>query len=113
MEKLGNIAVVLVVAAIFPAAQPLFAENPMRVTTEENIISIHKDQSALLRYRYWDVPFKPCVQELFSPNGINILRDSPADHKHHHALMFAVSADGVNFWEEQKEPGHQIHKAFT
>jgi hypothetical protein len=114
MENFKNVAVVLLVAAVLPAmSRASSAENPMRVTTEENVVSIHNGKSALLRYRYWDVPFKPCVQELFSPDGINILRDSPADHKHHHALMFAVSADGVNFWEEQKEPGHQIHKAFT
>jgi len=59
------------------------------------------------------VPFKPYVQQLFTPSGINILRDAPADHLHHHALMFAVAVGGVNFWEEQQSPGRQVHRHFT
>ena len=43
---------------------------------------------------------KPYVDQLFSPAGVQVLRDSPHDHKHHHGLMYAVSVDGVNFWEE-------------
>ena len=39
--------------------------------------------------------------------GTNILRDSPFDHKHHHALMFAFRVNGVNFWEEAPGCGHQ------
>jgi hypothetical protein len=85
----------------------------MRITTEENIISVHTGDSVLLRYHYRDVPFKPCVQQLFSPRGVNVLRDAPADHQHHHALMFAVAADGVNFWEEQQAPGRQVHRSFA
>jgi hypothetical protein len=48
------------------------------------------------------------VRELFTPAGVQVLRDSPGDHKHHHALMFAVKADGVDFWGEQ--PGAGIEK---
>jgi hypothetical protein len=64
-----------------------------------------------MRYNYDNVPFKPYVKELFSPGGINILRDAPADHLHHHALMYAIAVDGVNFWEEQQAPGRQLHKS--
>ncbi|MBE7559920.1 PmoA family protein [bacterium] len=45
-------------------------------------------------------PFKPYTKELRSPAGVQVLLDSPSDHKHHHALMFAVSAGGVDFWGE-------------
>jgi hypothetical protein len=99
-------------AAIFAAPGISFADGPVRIITEQNTVSIDKGSSPLLRYGYRNVPYKPCVQRLFTPGGINVLRDSPADHKHHHALMYAVSVDGLNFWEEQKEPGRQIHKAF-
>ncbi|HUV64661.1 MAG TPA: DUF6807 family protein [Sedimentisphaerales bacterium] len=85
----------------------------VHITTEQNVLSIRGGDGVLSCYRYEDVPFKPCVQQLFSPAGVNVLRDSPADHKHHHALMFAVAADGVNFWEEQKEPGQQVHRRFV
>lgn len=67
----------------------------------------------VLWYRYENVPFKPYVQRLLTPNGVNVLLDAPSDHLHHHALMFAVAVDGVNFWEEQNNPGRQRHKAFA
>lgn len=66
------------------------------------------DRCALL-YVCEGVPFKPYVKELYTPNGVNVLRDAPADHLHHHGLMFAVTVDGVNFWEEQTNPGTQKH----
>ncbi len=113
MRTFKSVAAALLLVGAFAALPTaVFAENPLRITTEENIVSIHQGSSALLRYGYRDVPYKPCVQQLFTPGGINILRDSPADHKHHHALMYAVSVDGLNFWEEQKEPGRQMHKSF-
>jgi len=114
MEKFKSITGILLLAIGFLAvSDTAFAENPMRITTEENIISVHTGDSVLLRYHYRDVPFKPCVQQLFSPRGVNVLRDAPADHLHHHALMFAVAVDGVNFWEEQQAPGRQMHCCFT
>ena len=89
------------------------AENPLGLTTKESIVSVHAGERLLLRYRYRDVPFKPYVEQLFSPGGTNVLRDAPSDHLHHHALMFAVTVDGVNFWEEQQAPGRQVHRSFT
>jgi len=112
MRRFKNIPVIfLLVALAAPNASP--AENPMRITVEPDTLSICDGPRVLMRYHYSDVPFKPCVQKLFTPGGINILRDSPADHQHHHALMFAVAVDGLNFWEEQKEPGRQMHRRFT
>ncbi|MCH7558444.1 MAG: PmoA family protein [Planctomycetes bacterium] len=114
MENFKSITIILLLAVVFLAvSDTTFAENAMRITTEENIISVHTGDSVLLRYHYRDVPFKPCVQQLFSPRGVNVLRDAPADHLHHHALMFAVAVDGVNFWEEQRSPGRQMHRCFT
>jgi len=114
MEKFKSIAIILLLAiGFFAVSDTTFAENPMRITTEENIISVYTGDSVLMRYHYRDVPFKPCVQQLFSPRGVNVLRDAPADHLHHHALMFAVAVDGVNFWEEQQASGRQVHQSFT
>ncbi len=114
MEKLKSIVIIFLLALGFViVSHPAFAENPMRITMAEDIVSVFADQRVLLRYHYRDVPFKPCVQELFSPRGVNVLRDGPADHQHHHALMFAVAADGVNFWEEQQAPGRQAHRSFA
>ncbi|MDH4241892.1 MAG: PmoA family protein [Phycisphaerae bacterium] len=85
----------------------------MSISTGENAVSVNAGSQLLLRYPYNNVPFKPYVQQLFSPAGVNILRDAPADHLHHHALMFAVKVDGVNFWEETPTAGKQLHKSFT
>ncbi|KPK44227.1 MAG: hypothetical protein AMJ65_03605 [Phycisphaerae bacterium SG8_4] len=113
MRTHRSVAFALLLVAIFAASSKSFADGPVRVTTEANVVSIHEGSSPLLRYAYRSVPYKPCVQQLFTPGGVNVLRDSPADHKHHHALMYAVSVDGLNFWEEQKQPGRQMHKVFS
>ncbi len=65
------------------------------------------DSRPVLVYQAMPNPKKPYVAELFSPAGVNLLRDSPVDHKHHHGLMFAVAVDGVNFWAEDAASGLQ------
>ena len=59
----------------------------------------------LLVYAFSTNQFKPYVRELYALNGVNVLRDAPADHLHHHGLMYAIRVNGVNFWEERDEPG--------
>jgi hypothetical protein len=113
MERFRIVTVILLFALGFlTLSVAAFAEEPMRITIEADSVSVNQGQRSLLCYRYEDVPFKPYVQKLFSPSGINVLRDAPHDHLHHHALMYAVAVDGVNFWEEQTEPGRQLHKRF-
>ncbi|MHC4623491.1 MAG: DUF6807 domain-containing protein [Planctomycetota bacterium] len=93
---------------------PLLAgDPPMRITVDRDMLSIQTDKRLLLRYRYEESASKPYVQQLFSPAGVDILRDAPADHLHHHGLMFAVKVDGVNFWEERQACGRQVHKSFS
>ncbi len=61
----------------------------------------------LFSYTFAPEQIKPYVRELAPLGGENILRDSPFDHKHHHALMFAIKVNGVNFWEEAAGCGHE------
>ncbi len=63
----------------------------------------------LLTYAFASNQFKPYVRELSSLSGANVLRDAPADHLHHHGLMYAIRVNGVNFWEERDQPGHERH----
>jgi hypothetical protein len=115
MKRLRKTTVIFLLVAVFfvsPAADAS-VENPMRIVTDENVLSVYTGDAVVLRYCYQNVPFKPYVQQLFSPAGVNVLRDAPADHLHHHGLMFAVAVDGVNFWEEQQAPGQQAHRAFA
>ena len=114
MKRFRNVTILLLLVLFFlTASNTVIAEELMSITMEEDTVSIHQGKRNLLCYRYEDVPFKPYVQQLFSPGGINVLRDAPHDHLHHHALMYAVAVDGVNFWEEQTEPGRQLHKSFN
>ncbi len=57
--------------------------------------------------------FKPYVRQMLSPGGVNPLRDNVADHIHHHALMYAVAIDGVDFWSERKACGRQIQRSVS
>jgi len=50
---------------------------------------------------------KPYVKELYSLKGLNLLRDAPHDHLHHHALMYGIRVNGLNFWEETSGCGIQ------
>lgn len=124
MKEFKNITIIIFLAVslltiVLP--NPAFAQisccstsqNSVSITTKENTVSVQVGQRPLLLYRYKNVPFKPYVQQLFSPAGVNILRDAPADHLHHHALMFAVKVDGVNFWEETQAAGRQAHDSLT
>jgi len=81
-------------------------EEPELLLRPETL-ELRNGAGGMLRYRHQDVPFKPYVDLLTSPGGINILRDAPADHLHHHGLMFAVRVDGENFWEEKEDSGQQ------
>jgi hypothetical protein len=75
------------------------------------IVTVRAGSRPVLEYQSAASPMKPYVGQLFTPAGVPILRDSPKDHKHHHALMFAVKAGGVNFWEEVKHSGRQVAQA--
>jgi hypothetical protein len=74
---------------------------------DEKSIVIKANDREVLEYRCTESPKKPYVRQLFTPAGVQILRDSPSDHQHHHALMFALKADNVDFWSEQPNNGFQ------
>ena len=110
-KRITLLAIFLV--GIVMSVNAFCADHPLQVVVKANTVSIQEGPEVVLRYPYKDVPFKPYVQELYTPNGINILRDAPHDHLHHHALMYAIAVDSVNFWEEQNAPGRQQHCSFS
>jgi len=105
MNRMNLLLVAAVIAVVW--LQPARAEQSPQITIDANNIWMHVGKSPVLQYRYGDVPFKPYVKELYTPDGLNVLLDAPADHLHHHGLMFAVAVDGLNFWEEAPTAGHQ------
>ncbi len=95
------------------AADPATSVQQLRVDDDRTSLTVRTHQGVLLRYRYGGDIFKPYVAELHLPDGRNILRDSPPDHKHHHALMFAWNVDNVEFWGEEGPVGRQVHQRFA
>ncbi len=69
---------------------------------------VTRDDRTLMEYRLAASPAKPYVARLYTPGGVNVIRDQVPDHKHHHGLMFAIAADGVNFWEETPGCGSEM-----
>ncbi len=101
--------VVLMGLGTMPTA---FGQANLTMTLDATHLTIASGDP-ILRYHYTDVPFKPYVQELYSPRGFNLLLDAPSDHLHHHGLMFAVAANDVDFWAETETCGKQMHRGFT
>ncbi len=85
-------------------AGPLSVEAGPRVTEW----TVFYRQRKLLVYSFDPAKFKPYVKELSTLKGDNLLRDAPPDHLHHHALMYGIRVNGLNFWEET--PGNGVEK---
>lgn len=81
----------------------------MRCVKDKDLISIRVGEKTMLIYRRTPGPFKVYVKELRTPGGRQVLLDSPHDHVHHHALMYAIGVDEADFWGEfpQHKPGKQ------
>ena len=104
-QRLRRIAQTTIVVLVVLAAGSRLPAAPgdktgLQAVLQGSAISMFDGNRPVFRYRYADVPMKPYADQLFSPAGVQVLRDSPFDHKHHHGLMYAVKVDGVDFWAE-------------
>ena len=99
-----SLVVVLFVTKLCSAQSALHLDAG--ITTNAWIVT-HQSQP-LLRYVFNPRQAKPYVAEFSAPGGQNILRDAPSDHLHHHALMYAIKVNGLNFWEEV--PGNGVER---
>lgn len=77
----------------------------MIVKPAKSEIEITLHDRSLLRFAMAPEQFKPYVKELRTLRGDNFLLDSPSDHRHHHGLMYGITVNGRNFWEEATNPG--------
>ncbi len=85
----------------------------MKIEKASDTITIRDGERTLLEYQQTPNPYKVYVRAFATPGGLQILRDSPHDHVHHHAMMYAIGADGVDFWIENPaaHPGKQIPRS--
>ena len=104
----------IVLSRMAPAAESTAAAAS---TGSSAAVAMHQDGTSMLvtsgdrtlmEYRLVASSAKPYVRRLYTPAGVNVLRDEVPDHKHHHGLMFAIAADGVNFWEETPGTGREV-----
>ena len=86
------------------AADLSVAENGARPTQW----TLDYDGKTVMVYTFDPQKFKPFVKALNTLDGYGVLRDSPSDHLHHHALMYGITVNGINFWEET--PGCGVEK---
>jgi len=112
MRFLRKAILVVLLAAVAGTVAPAAEKGRWTVTMDSTTASIQLADRPLLTYRFAEVPFKPYLQTLLTPGGLNVLREAPSDHLHHHALMFAIHAGGIDFWSETPACGKQIHAAF-
>ncbi len=55
---------------------------------------------------------RPYLGELWTPNGVNVLGDTPRDHPHHHGIWLGhAKVNGLDFWREDGGEGRLIHRA--
>jgi hypothetical protein len=82
------------------------------LTVETNSIAsewvVRHEGRPVFSYAFAPGRYKPYVKTLATIEGRNLLRDAPFDHLHHHALMYAVGVNGLNFWEEVAGSGIQL-----
>ncbi len=103
----GWVPVGLLLVVFLFLSQGVPAADSVEFTKDSARVTIKADGQTVLVYKYGEVPFKPYVEQFYTPSGVNVLRDAPFDHLHHHGLMFAIRVDDVNFWEERNDPGTQ------
>lgn len=104
--------ILFMVASGLLCAGTVPAEDSAAATDTDSPRILSFGEKALAEYRYTGVPYKPYIAVFRTPAGINVLRDAPSDHLHHHALMFAIGVDGIDFWQEGNAPGRQAHREF-
>lgn len=112
-RALAAASVILLGAACY-SHPALGAEKTLfRTVQNDAYLVVFSGARPVLQYRYDGVPRKPYIKELFTPGGVQVLRDAPADHLHHHGIMFAVAADKVGFWEETPQSGRQVPRELS
>jgi hypothetical protein len=86
----------------------------MKIVQDDSTITISEGARTILHYRFVENQFKPYADGLYTPSGVQILRDSAPGHPHHHGLMYGVAVDNIHFWGEQgKGIGKEKHKSLA
>jgi hypothetical protein len=106
VEHLPLLSLVVVTLSAGPAGKAMAGpEWQVTAASEPSSWTVSYQGKPLLVYAFDPQKFKPYVKELRTIRGDNVLRDAPFDHLHHHALMYGIRVNGINFWEETSGNG--------
>ena len=87
---------------------------PSLITVSERSdksITVCINDRLVTRYKKNPDGFKPYLSELCTPNGYNVLSDSPEGHPHHHGIWLGhASVNGINFWTEDGDEAKIQHR---
>jgi hypothetical protein len=112
-STMRRLSILLAAGFVLAATAPGFAQTAAASGGQAEIKDDHGVRALYVYGGEGFKAFKPYVRELLSPKGVNPLRDNISDHIHHHALMFAVAIDGVDFWSETKGCGRQVQRGIS
>jgi len=113
VQTLSMISVALFGWGLAPAfvnAADIAPKQVPEITVRDRSVLVSKGQRQVLEYVFREGQYKPYVLQLFTPTGLNILRDGAPDEPHQHGLMFGLEVEGLNFWQEGPLGGRQVHK---
>jgi len=85
------------------------AGDLIRMAIDERVseLTILYNHQPILVYAFSASHPKPYIKQLHTMSGWNVLTDAPADHSHHHGVMYGVQVNGHNFWQEPPDAGIQ------
>ncbi len=98
-----------------------YATRGVHLYETNNVIRVDLDGERFTEYHFRDVS-RPFLYPILSPRGEHFTRRWPQetvpneehDHPHHHALWWGHgSANGVDFWSEEKNAGRTVHQSFA
>jgi hypothetical protein len=85
------------------------AKDLIRIAIDERVseLTVLYNQQPILVYAFSASHPKPYIKQLHTMSGWNVLTDAPADHSHHHGVMYGVQVNDHNFWQEPPDAGIQ------
>lgn len=103
----SNLWILIIATAALVIPSSSRGDLTIEAASQPTSWTLKQDGKPVLVYTFSPQSFKPYVKALYTTSGRNVLRDSPYDHLHHHALMYGIKVNGVNFWEEVSGSGVQ------
>jgi len=97
-------SVVLLGGVVIPGA----THADIDIKETKDFITVSDSGNPILEYQRTCDPNKVYVSKLYTPSGLQVLLDSPADHVHHHGLMYALDSGKSTWWTDGEDKGKQV-----